>query len=504
MTQHTGAYNEILYPSYLASQCSPDQLAVMSRMKGLPAAPPNGCRMLELGCGNGASLLAYGYALPGSEFVGIDLAARPIEMGNEKIAAVGLNNVTLRCANVMDLDESYGDFDYIFAHGLFSWVPEPVRDRVLEICSERLTPHGVAYLSYNAYPGSFQRDMLRAILQIHTRHLENPADKIRQSLGIIEFIRSSPFRDTPYHEFFQGLHEHRTKAPSEVLLYDELGDVNQPFFFHEFASLAANHGLQFVNEAVFDETLSALPPPLRQALDSLGNDVVTFEQYLDFLTGRAFRQTLLCHHGIAIDHRRRWEPLTGLFFAAPVLSQASRDSDPQDTRRFGGMHGRSAAVGDAGVQRALEYLGSRWPSIVPFAELAEAGGGDAEMLGRHLLQFAEGNFVKVHAGTFRLAPSISETPRASLLARSQLGERFLANLFCEAVSVTDPLGRLVLSRLDGSRDRAALRHELDAVLAAQKPGNQAAQQQIEEVRRRLDEGLTKQLKDIFDLGLLEA
>jgi SAM-dependent methyltransferase len=113
----------------------------------------------------------------------------------------------------MDIDESYGDFDFIFAHGLFSWVPEPVRYRVLEICSDRLAPNGVAYLSYNAYPGSYQRDMLRAMLQIHTRNIADPVSKIRQSLGLIDFIRSSPFRDTPYHQFIQGVHEHRGKAP---------------------------------------------------------------------------------------------------------------------------------------------------------------------------------------------------------------------------------------------------------------------------------------------------
>jgi SAM-dependent methyltransferase len=504
MTQHSGAYNEILYPSYLASQCSPDQLAVMARMKGLHTALPDGCRMLELGCGNGASLLAYGYALPGSEFVGIDLAARPVGIGNAKIEALGLRNVTLHCADVMDVDESYGQFDFIFAHGLFSWVPGPVRERVLEVCRSLLAPNGVAYLSYNAYPGSYQRDMLRAILQIHTRNIGDPAEKIRQSVGLIEFIRSSPFRDTPYHAFFDGVHEYRGKTPPEVLLYDELGSVNQPFFFHEFASLAASHGLQYVNEAVFDQTLPALPPQLKQALDSLGNDVVTFEQYLDFLTGRAFRQTLLCRHGVELDHRRRWEPLRELYFASPVLSQPSKDTDPPGSRRYAGMHGRSAAVSDASVQRALGHLSSVWPSIVPFEELAAAGGGDTGVLGQHLLQFAEANFVKVHAHPFRLASGISEKPRASLLARRQLGERFLANLFCEPVAVTDPLGKLVFARLDGTRNKADLAMELDAVLAAQKPDSDAARQHIDATRADLDEALSKQLKDVYDLGLLEA
>jgi SAM-dependent methyltransferase len=482
MSQHTGDYNEILYPSYLATQCSPDQLSAMARMKGLETAPPNACRMLELGCGDGASLIAYAYALPGSQFVGVDLAARPVEIGNAKIAELGMTKVTLRCADVMDIDESYGDFDFIFAHGLFSWVPEPVRYRVLEICSDRLAPNGVAYLSYNAYPGSYQRDMLRAMLQIHTRNIADPVSKIRQSLGLIDFIRSSPFRDTPYHQFIQGVHEHRGKAPPEVLLYDELGSVNQPFFFHEFAALAARHGLQFVNEAVFDQTLAGLPPPLKQALDSLGNDVVTFEQYLDFLSGRAFRQTLLCHQGIPLNHRRQWEPLTELYFAAPVLEKESKEGDPAGSRRYAGLQGRSAAVADPAVQSALKHLGGVWPAIVPFEELRTAAGGASETLGQHLLQLAEANFVKVHAHSFRLAPAVSDKPRAGALARRQLGERFLANLFCEAVAVTEPLGKLVFARLDGTHTPADLAAGLGVT----------------------QEAVNKQLKDIFELGLLEA
>ena len=212
-------YNDILYPTYLASQCSPDRFAVMARMKGLETAPPDRCRMLELGCGDGASLIAFGYALPDSEFVGVDLAARPIEIGNARIASLGLKNVTLHCADVMQVNDSIGMFDFIFAHGLFSWVPEPVRERVLEICGALLNPKGVAYLSYNAYPGSYQRDMLRSMLQMHTRHLTDPSAKIRQSLGLIDFIRSAPFRDSPYHQFIEGFHE--TRGNPEVLLYDE-------------------------------------------------------------------------------------------------------------------------------------------------------------------------------------------------------------------------------------------------------------------------------------------
>lgn len=499
-------YNDILYPTYLASQCSPDRFAVMARMKGLETAPPDRCRMLELGCGDGASLIAFGYALPDSEFVGVDLAARPIEIGNARIASLGLKNVTLHCADVMQVNDSIGMFDFILAHGLFSWVPEPVRERVLEICGALINPKGVAYLSYNAYPGSYQRDMLRAMLQMHTRHLTDPSAKIRQSLGLIDFIRSAPFRGSPYHQFIEGFHE--TRGNPEVLLYDELGSINQPFFFHEFAQMAARHGLEYLNEADFDPTLAALPAKARKTLDGLGNNPVAFEQYLDFLTGRAFRQTMLCRHGVELDRRRRWEPLAGLYFASPIEREELKESDAHEGRRYLGMRGRSALVGDPIVQKALEHLGAAWPASVSFHDLAAAGGAvdeaGLEVLGQNLLQLTEANFLKLHAHPFRLAAGISERPRASALARLQIGERFLANLFCEAVATPDPLGGLVLERLDGTRTKPELIAELSAVLDAQRPETDEARRQLAEARAHLDEALDKKLRDIRGLGLLEA
>ncbi len=36
--------------------------------------------MLEIGCGNGSNVIPMAYGLPGSEFVGVDLAAKPVEV----------------------------------------------------------------------------------------------------------------------------------------------------------------------------------------------------------------------------------------------------------------------------------------------------------------------------------------------------------------------------------------------------------------------------------------
>jgi SAM-dependent methyltransferase len=134
-------------------QTHPDRLAAMARLFGMRPAPVTACRVLELGCGSGANLIPQAYYLPESRFTGIDMAAEPIAVARAMAGDLGLSNIDLRVADLRDLGTEVGEFDYIFAHGLYSWIPADVRDRLLAVCSERLAPQGVAFVSYNVYPG---------------------------------------------------------------------------------------------------------------------------------------------------------------------------------------------------------------------------------------------------------------------------------------------------------------------------------------------------------------
>src|SRR5262249_26620757 len=147
------AYDEVVYPSYVYSQTHPDRLATIATLLGMNPTSVESCRVLELGCGAGGNLIPMAFDLSESGFVGIDLAGSAISQGRELIKALGLKNISLQQADLMDLSSELGKFDYIIAHGLFSWVPEVVRDRILAICRAHLAPEGVAYISYNAYPG---------------------------------------------------------------------------------------------------------------------------------------------------------------------------------------------------------------------------------------------------------------------------------------------------------------------------------------------------------------
>ncbi|OQY60083.1 MAG: hypothetical protein B6245_03375, partial [Desulfobacteraceae bacterium 4572_88] len=130
------SYDEVPYESHPFAQSHPDRLATLGRLFGMSPTPVTGCRVLELGCSNGGNLMPMAYQLPDSEFVGVDLSKRQAEMGEKTIQGMGLKNIRIEHASILDVDDSWGKFDYIITHGVYSWVPNEVQDKILAISSE--------------------------------------------------------------------------------------------------------------------------------------------------------------------------------------------------------------------------------------------------------------------------------------------------------------------------------------------------------------------------------
>jgi SAM-dependent methyltransferase len=173
------AYDKVLYPATVFPQTHPSRLATVAFLRGVQPAPVNRCRVLELGCGLGANVIGMAFQLPESEFIGLDLARRPVASGQAFVAELGLRNISLHSMDLCRASaEEFGRFDFIIAHGVYSWVPQPVRERILAICREMLNPQGVAYISYNAFPGNHLRDLVRWMMRFHTARFDTPDEKV--------------------------------------------------------------------------------------------------------------------------------------------------------------------------------------------------------------------------------------------------------------------------------------------------------------------------------------
>jgi SAM-dependent methyltransferase len=403
---------------------------------GLRPAPPPRCRLLELGCGDGGNIVPMAYALPGAAFTGVDLSATALERAAALRDALGLDNLTLEQADLAALP-GLGPFDYVVAHGVYSWIAPPARDALLAACRAHLAPDGVAYVSYDVLPGGHMREITRQMLRWHLRDVDDPAERIAGARALLTAVSEAGHTQA----------EWALRQSDPALYHDELAEHHEAVLFTDFVAHAARHCLRFLAEAdVFEMQADILPP-------GLGGDTIEREQYLDFFKGRMFRQTLLCP-----AEAEPSEPAAGVVrdMLAASPTRAERDPLAPGKVEFRGPLGGTLTTDHDPVKRALVRLGEAWPAAVPVAEL-----GASDAVCETLLRAFAVNFVQLHVWAPPIATEPPERPVASALARLQVasGTR-VTNLRHGSIDVADELGRRLIALLDGTRDRADLVREL--------------------------------------------
>lgn len=522
----TESYDDILYPSYTHNQTHPDRLAVIARLFGMDPAPVTRCRVLELGCGNGSNLVPMAFALPDSEFLGIDRAQRPIETGQDVLRGLALRNLSLRQLDLLDLSEDLGQFDYVIAHGLYSWVPAEVKDKILAVCKSHLKPQGVAFISYNAYPGGHVRDMLREMMLFHVRSISEPQQRINQSVALLKFLADSHTHVDTYTAFIQEEIKQTLELDQANLYHDQLGSINTPVYFHQFVEHAAEHGLQFLAEADFFELQYHIYPP--ETVTLLGRmaaeSVILKEQYLDFLKCRRFRQTLLCHSGVEVDPQPNSKLLRELYIASTARPTANySDLSSKKVAEFAGPRGATVATDYPLAKAALAHLGQIYPRSIQFTDLLAVAGAhrgpvepenegpqtdEAQVLADILLHTYATGMLELFPRAPDYTTQVSEHPSASPLARWQIARGpIVTNLRHINVEVEDELGRQLLALLDGTRNREAILADLHAIVGSGRALLRENDEPVHDPARARDllaNGLEKNLEKLAQLALLVA
>ena len=474
------SYDEVPYLSMPFVETHPDRLATVATMFGMTPAPPPvaTCRLLELGCAAGENLLALALTYPAADFHGVDLSQRHVASARAASARLGLSNVHVQQLDILNFPDDSEPFDYIVAHGVYSWVPAVVRDKILHICSQHLQSNGVAYISYNAYPGWRLRGIVRDMLLYHVREIEEPQERIRQALAMLQFMAAAVPLDVPTHQVFrQVLTNLQTQDSPAQLYHDFLEPVNEPLYFNEFAAHAARHGLQFLAEADVEEMQTTrFPGDVAAVLDGFGDDILQREQYLDFLKNRAFRRTLLCHREVQLDRRLRPERLTNMYLAAEVACEEPAMHSAAQRMEFRMQGGMSGTTDHVVTQSALRYLGVSWPQCVTFAALVAVAGctghepdgssadtssqEDQSQLAANLLELYAAGKLELHVAPPPIAKCVAERPVASPWARFQIEQgRTVTNLRHQRVQM-DSLAHRLVWLMDGTRDRSQLLDEL--------------------------------------------
>jgi len=473
------AYDSALYESYAFPQSEPDRLATLATLFGLAPSPVDSCRVLELGCASGGNLLPQALAFPGSRYVGIDLSARQIARASADARALQLGNIEFKQMSITDVDASLGEFDYVIAHGVYSWVPSEARAKLLEICKRNLSQRGVAYVSYNAYPGWHIPGMIREMLRYRVDRFPDPETKAAEARKLLVFLADakSVHKDAYSVMLHKELSALAQKADYYVL-HDHLEEDNTPVYFHQFAQQAVDHGLQYLCEAQFH----LMPPPgfaaeIRTRLDEPAPDTIRIEQYFDFVRNCRFRQTLLVHADAPIDRSLSWQKLRSLRIASdarPVSIQPPdlRSNAPEDFRTSSDA---SIVVAQPAVKAMLLFLSENWPNSLPFEALCRSARGkldskktgsangapeDDQALGCALLDAYGHEVVQFRTVSPPFVTGISERPRANALALLQANRATSVTNAFHAQLTLEPLVGFVLRHLDGSHARSDIEGSL--------------------------------------------
>ena len=465
---HT-SYEEVPYESKPHYPMHPDVLGTLGLLFGMQPAPASRCRVLELGCATGMNVICLGDALRDSEFVGLDLSPSQIAAGNELVQQARLKNVHLRAASITNVDASWGQFDYILAHGVFSWVPPPVQEKILEISRQLLAPQGIAYISYNAYPGWHLRTIVRDMMRYYGQSFSDPVQRVEQARALLSFMaRSAPDSNSPYSRLLAGEAERLSNAPDSYLFHEHLEDVNTPLYFHQFIERAAKHGLQFMSEAWQHTLLDELPESVRESLQEISQDLIQLEQFADFLTNRTFRRTLLCHAEVQLDRAPQEQVISSLYVSALAEPKdAQPDVRSTEPITFQVDHGATISVNYPIVKAALARLYREWPRAFRFEELFAAALADitdpaanvAEqraILATLLLRGHLSHFVALHREPFVFEGNVTVRPQANILARILAARNSSLPSRRHKLVPLQPAERALIALLNGQRDLPAL------------------------------------------------
>ena len=315
------AYDETPYESHPHANSRPDYLRTVGRLFGMNPPAVETARVLELGCAEGGNILPHATKYPKAEFIGVDLSKVQIDAGKKHIKGMRLKNIELKHMSIADVDESFGEFDYIICHGVISWVPDFIRGKIFDACSKNLSPQGIAYISYNTLPGWNMIRTIRDMMLYHGQMFTHPEEKIAQSRSLLNFVNETlQGSTTPYALMLKEEADMLSQQDDYYLRHDHLEEENKQFYFSEFISEANQRGLQYLSDCKISSMFTGNLP--QQAAEKLSEitDIIRAEQYMDFITNRRFRHTLLCHGNVAINRRLNYSMARNFAMSANVFT----------------------------------------------------------------------------------------------------------------------------------------------------------------------------------------
>lgn len=413
-------YAERAYPPMSHPVADPASTSVAARLAGLATPHPARARILEIGCSSAHNLLPLALRWPESVIHGIDLSAPAVALARDRVSRAGIPNLRVEELDLLDFRKSGEPYDFIIAHGFFSWVPDEVKKALFDFCRARLSSSGIAAISFNVEAG------WRARMPWITKAKNLRETQELDTMAALEKLRQS----TADAASLAILDDMLAKGP-DILPFDDFAPVNDPWPLGAFVATAARAGLHWLGEADPADNLPALPDEEMAALLNQSANLLAFQQSADEALGKTFRTVLLCRDDAPL------EPKVSSAVALAFSVRPAATTTPDD---------------------ALHHLVARHaPECLPVSELL-AGMPEAEKP-----RLAGGICAAIQAGTLRARiEPVRFDPRPPLRPKLDALRLLCAR---EQLPVVDafhvpcsfPTRHLdVLSAMDGTRTRDEL------------------------------------------------
>ena len=262
------SYDELPYTSSAFPETSPARLEALASFLSLTPPPSKTAKVLEIGCSYGGNLFPFAIANPQAKVLGIDLSEVQINKAKELAEQMRVDNIKFMAKDICDFTDAdvrdYGKFDYIICHGVYSWVPDMVKDAILKTIKRFLSPNGVAYVSYNVYPGWKIKDTIRDFLMFGTRGIEGEAARVakaRELLKVLGEYAKFCQKDGNVSQIFLNYEslkfhiDHILTTGDSYIAHEYLEVFNDPIYFKDFAANLDKNGLAYLAEvglAIFE------------------------------------------------------------------------------------------------------------------------------------------------------------------------------------------------------------------------------------------------------------
>lgn len=308
------AASDVDYQSYYSARLAPEWLDAVAVLSGVAPPARDRIRLCELGCGRGVSTVVHAALRPQDEFVGIDLMPRHIDFASRLAADAGADNARFLAADFADVPAALGTFDYVVAHGVYSWIDEAGVEALYRFVDRHLAPGGLLYLSYNAMPGwaadlPFQH-LLRAL---SVREAGTSDQRVLAACAVVQKLLDSGARGLRHSLVAR---EWQGQRPS-YLAHEYLASGWRASWVEDVWRDMAGFGLAPAGSAVIQENFDAmmLTRDQREALTAFDDDAPLREMVRDVLLNRRFRCDVYARDAATLGAPMQRERLLDMRFA---------------------------------------------------------------------------------------------------------------------------------------------------------------------------------------------